>query len=216
MNFPRWPRTDVGTVILHWIVVGATLVLLWTGLRFTADDVHNVWLREYDTLLAGENLWGRHMLAGYVLSAAVIGYAVYMTRARLTERIRLNVARLQGLFGTVKTRWSAINVLLYWAFILATVGACVTGWMAYSGVGGAVLEVHLWCAWVILAFPVLHLAALLRLGGVPHIARIFRPKRIEAGAEEIDFAEIVAELLAEKRAAAARTAAARAQPRSQT
>ncbi|MCB1339455.1 MAG: cytochrome b/b6 domain-containing protein [Maritimibacter sp.] len=212
MTFARWPRTDVGTVLLHWIAVGAIGVLLWTGLRLTADDVHQQWLRDYDGWLAGENLWGRHMLAGYVLSMVVAGYGVYVTRARLGERIRLNLARLQGLFGSVKTRWSAINVLLYWVFILATLGACVTGWMAYHGLGGAVLKVHLWCSWAVLAFPVLHLAALLRLGGIPHIARILRPKRIEPGGEEIDFAEIVAELLAEKRAAAARAAQRRAQP----
>jgi cytochrome b subunit of formate dehydrogenase len=51
MNFRRWPRTDVGTVFLHWVVVIAIGVLLLTGLRFTSDDLHHLWLRDFDQQL---------------------------------------------------------------------------------------------------------------------------------------------------------------------
>jgi len=201
MNFRRWPRTDVGTVLLHWAAVAAVVVLAATGLRFTSDDVQFLWLRDLDGQLATENLWQRHMLAGYVLSVVAVAYAVHMSRARLLDRIRISAVRLQGLFGTPAARWPAINALLAWAFLVAALGACVTGWLAYGGIAGPVLRIHLICTWVILAFPVLHLLALLRVGGVPHLARIFRPKRAEPPPEEIDLAHVVAQLLAEKQAA---------------
>jgi cytochrome b subunit of formate dehydrogenase len=201
MNFRRWPRTDIGTVLLHWVAVAAIVVLLLTGLRFTSDDVHHLWLRGFDAYLATENLWERHVIAGGALTMTVVGYVIYMSKARLSDRIRLNTARLQGLFGTAKMRWSCINVLICWAFFVAVLGACVTGWLAYYDIGGPVLPLHRLCTWVILAFPVMHLLALLRLGGVPHLVRIFRPKRVEPVADEIDLALIVSDLLAEKRAA---------------
>ncbi len=201
MNARQWPRTDIGTVLLHWIAVAATVVLILTGLRFASDDIHNVWLRAFDRQLATKDLWFRHMVAGYVFTVVAVGYAIYMSRGRLVDRIRLNAARLQGLFGTPRMRWSCINVLLYWAFLLAALGACITGWLAYYDVGGPVLRIHLLCTWVIVGFPVLHLVALLRLGGIPHIARIFRPKRPAVVAQDIDLAIVVSDLLAEKRAA---------------
>lgn len=201
MNFRRWPRTDVGTVILHWIAVIAVIVLLLTGLRFASDDVDNVWLRDFDPYLGSENLWYRHMVAGYVLSAVAAGYAIYMSKGRLTDRIRLNAARLQGLFASEKMRWTCINVLLYWLFLVAALGACVTGWLAYYGAGDPVFHIHLLCTWVIIAFVALHLLAHLRLGGLPQVLRILRPKRIEAAPQEVDLAVVVSDLLAERRAA---------------
>ncbi|MGO4854058.1 cytochrome b/b6 domain-containing protein [Phaeovulum sp. W22_SRMD_FR3] len=201
MNFRRWPRTDVGTVLLHWVTVAAIVVLMQTGLRFTSDDVHYLWLRDFDAYLGSETLWERHLIAAGVLTLAAVAYALYMSKARLWDRIRLNGARLQGLFGTAKMCWSCINVLLYWAFFIAVLGACATGWLAYYDLGGPLLPLHRLCTWVILAFPVLHLLALLRLAGVPHLLRIFRPKRVEPAADEIDLAHIVSDLLAEKRAA---------------
>lgn len=197
----KWPRTDLGTVLLHWLAVVSIATLVVTGLRFTSDDIDHVWLRAFDHQLASENLWYRHMMTGYVLTVIAVGYAVYMVQGGLVDRIRLNAARLQGLFGTRRMRWSCINVLLYWAFLLATVGACVTGWLAYHGAPQPVAEMHLLCTWVIVAFPILHLFALLRLGGLPQILRIFRPKRIEGVAQDVDLAGVVSELLAEKHAA---------------
>lgn len=201
MNFRRWPRTDIGTVILHWAAVTSVVVLMLTGLRFTSDDMENVWLREFDAYLGTDNLWYRHMVAGYVLTAVMVAYAIYVTKARLTDRIRLNGARLQGLFSSDKMRWAGVNVLLCWTFLFAALGACVTGWLAYYGVDGLVLHIHLICTWVIIGFVALHLLALLRLGGLPQVLRIFRPKRIEAAPVEVDLASVVSDLLAEKRAA---------------
>jgi cytochrome b subunit of formate dehydrogenase len=201
MNFRRWPRTDVGTVFLHWVVVIAIGVLLLTGLRFTSDDLHHLWLRDFDQQLWSNDLWEHHMIAGLALTAALGAYASYMSKARLIDRIRLNAARLQGLFGPPKTRGASINVLLLWSFLFATLGACVTGWLAFFDMGGNVLPIHLLCTWVILVFPVLHVLGLLNLGGVPHLIRIFRPKRLEARTDDIDLAHVVSDLLAEKRAA---------------
>ncbi|MBV7407797.1 cytochrome b/b6 domain-containing protein [Maritimibacter sp. DP1N21-5] len=198
MSMRRWPRTDIGTVVLHWLVVGAIGVLTWTGLRFAADDVHSEWLRDFDRQLASEDLWVWHIYGGYVLTFAVAAYAVYMIRARLGARIRLDAARLQGLFGTAKQRWSCINVLLCWGLFASVAGVCVTGWLAYHDAGAPVLLVHRWCTWAILGFPLLHVFALIRMGGATQIVRIFRPKRTEVPEEDIDLADLVADLLAQK------------------
>lgn len=200
MNFRKWPRTDAGTVLLHWVAIGAVVVLLLTGLRFTSDDVHHMWMHDLDGYLPSDNLWFRHMVAGFAFTVTAAGYGVYMTKGRLLDRIRLNAARLQGLFGNAKARWSCINVLLYWSFMVAAVGACVTGWLAYYGVAEPVLRIHLLCTWVIISFPAMHIVALIRVGGVPQVARIFRPKRSEPVAEDVDLASVVSDLLAEKRA----------------
>ncbi|MEO8241179.1 MAG: cytochrome b/b6 domain-containing protein [bacterium] len=201
MNMGRWPRTDVGTVVLHWVVLIAVVVLLMTGLRFSSDDIHHLWLRDFDAQLWSENLWQLHMIAGYALTVSLVVYANYLARARLFDRIRVNAARMQALFGTPKSRWSSIHVLMSWAFLIAAAAACVTGWLTYYGLAGPAVRIHLLCSWVILTFPVLHVLALLRIGGVPHLARILRPKRTEAAPEEVDLANVVSDLLAEKRAA---------------
>jgi cytochrome b subunit of formate dehydrogenase len=201
MNFKRWPRTDVGTVLLHWVVVVSVVVLAGTGLRFASDDLEFRVLRGLDPYLPQNNLWLYHIAAGYVLTISIVAYTSYISKARLADRTRLNAARLQSLVGTAKARWSAINALMVWVFFVAALSACVTGWLAYFGVDGPVLQIHLLCTWVILAFPVLHILGLLRLGGIPHLVRIFRPKRAEAAAEDLDLANVVADLLAERRAA---------------
>jgi cytochrome b subunit of formate dehydrogenase len=212
MNFRRWPRTDAGTVLLHWVVVIATVVLAASGLRFASDDGASKVLRGLDPYLPGNNLWFYHVAAGYVLTIAVVAYASYLAKARLVDRIRLNTARFQSLFGTAKARWSAINAMLCWVFFVATLGSCVTGWLVYFWLGGAALQIHLFCTWIILAFPALHVLGLLRLGGLPHTLRIFRPKRTEPVAEEIDLANVVADLLAERHAAQQRAAGRPGQP----
>ncbi len=201
MNFKKWPRTDVGTVLLHWAVVGAIVVLALSGLRYISDDGDVAMVREIDAYLPANSVWLIHIGAGYVLTLIMVAYALYISKARLGDRIKLNAARIQGLFGTAKARWSVINIMMIWSFFIAAIGACITGWLAYYGMAGSVLWLHQQCAWAILSFPVLHVLAQLRLGGVPHLIRVVRPKQAEAAAEEIDLANVVADLLAERRAA---------------
>ena len=154
--------------------VAAIVVLVKTGLRFTSDDVHYLWLRDFDAYLGASALWERHLIAAGGLSLLVVAYAIYMSEARVLDLIRLNGARLQGLFGTARMRWSCINLLLYWAFFAAVLGTAVIGWLAYNDIGGPVLPLHRLCTSVILLFPMLHILALLRLTRLPHLLRILR------------------------------------------
>ncbi|WP_102225917.1 cytochrome b/b6 domain-containing protein [Acidimangrovimonas sediminis] len=201
MNARPWPRTDIGTVLLHWSVAGATVVLLLTGLRITSDDVGHEWLRALDGVLMSNDLWTRHILAAQVLTAAAVGYAIYLPASRLTGRIHVDRLRLKGLFGTSQTRWSCLNALICWGFLIAASGLIVTGWLAYVGAPEPVLDLHLWCTWAVVAFVPLHLYALLRLGGFRHLARMFRPRRLAAQEGDLDLAVVVSELLAEREAA---------------
>jgi hypothetical protein len=200
MKDRRWPRTDIGTVVFHWLAVASVAVLLLTGLRFSSDDIHNIWLRTFDQVLASEDVWYRHMIAGYGFTFVAAGYSVYMLKARLFDRIRLNSTRMKDLFGSSQKRWASINVISCWAFLIAAIGACTTGWLAYFGASAQVLYLHRLCTWVIIGFPALHILALAKMGGLAQLSRILRPKHVEPPAAEIDLVEVVADLLEEKRA----------------
>ena len=43
--------------------VAAIVVLVKTGLRFTSDDVHYLWLRDFDACLGTNALRERHLIA---------------------------------------------------------------------------------------------------------------------------------------------------------
>lgn len=195
MSSRRTPATDFGTVLIHWLLVAAFIVLVATGLKLAADEPSLFILKYLDSILPQEDLWYLHLLSAIGLTALFIAYGFYISRARLGQRIRLDRARISGLFRSARLRWAAVNVLLYWVFFLALSVEIVTGAMLFFGIGGGVLTLHLHSMWLCLAFPILHVAAHWSYGGNGQLLRIVRPAKNALPQPAPDLVEILVDRL---------------------
>lgn len=196
MKSYRWPKTDLGTVVLHWMAAASLIWLLLTGVRIASDDVGLSWLGALGSLLPVENLWFNHMIGGYILTATIFTYAIYVAKARLFSRIKFDSSRIHGVFVNSRARFACLNILLHWIFFVTLFACAATGWVLFAAPNSWALEIHLTCLWILGAFPLLHVLVQLRMGGLPQIARIFRPAPLAAPAPAPDLASVVADLLA--------------------
>lgn len=169
------PRTDFGTVLLHWLFVAALAVAAATGLRIAADDLDLAFLTVLDPILPSNNLFFNHVASGLVIVAVMAAYAVYVVRTGLTRRFRLDQSRLAGLKAGGRNRWAALNALLIWGLFAALMVLAVTGAWLYLGGGSTLMRLHLQATWVVLAFPLLHVAIHFAIGGAPQLLRIVMP-----------------------------------------
>lgn len=199
MAFGRRPRTDYGTVVLHVVLLGAFLTLLMTGLRIASDDPDTMWLAVLDPVLPMEHLWYWHLVSGVALIAMLAAYAVYVTRARLSVRIRFDGARLLSIWRGGRPRLSAMNVAVVWSLLGCLVVEIISGAMLFWGAGEAILSLHLWTTWICLVCVALHVALHAAYGGAEQVLRIFRPSRLHSAGPPPDLAELLAEQLRGRR-----------------
>ncbi|HVY57147.1 MAG TPA: ethylbenzene dehydrogenase-related protein [Xanthobacteraceae bacterium] len=172
-------RTDFGTVVLHWLLVGSLTVSVATGLRIAADSPTHSWLLLLDGILPKNIVWTGHIPAAVMLFALSIAYAVYVSRAGLVRRIRLDRARLMGMLRPGQARWGAINVVLYWILFATLLTELVTGGLLYFGYGSDfIVSLHLMGTWMVLGYAALHIAAHWAAGGATQLLRVLRPTRL--------------------------------------
>ena len=189
----RIRKTDYGTVILHWLLVASVAVAVITGLRIATESPDHSWIGVLDLVLPKAAVWTGHIEAAVLLIAISLAYAVYMYRAGLGRRVRLDRVRLQGLLGRRIARWGAINVALYWLFYLAMLAQLVTGGLLYIGYSnGGTVFIHWIGMWGILGYGVLHVAFHWRLGGSEQLLRILRPARLVPPPPPFDPADVLA------------------------
>ena len=62
-------KTDYGTIILHWLLVGAFGVAFFTGMRIATETPGRLWINLFDAVLPRESVWVIHMQAAMVLVA---------------------------------------------------------------------------------------------------------------------------------------------------
>ena len=194
----RGRKTDYGTIILHWLLVGALGVAFFSGMRIATETPDRTWINLFDIVLPRESVWMAHMQAAVVLIAVSLAYAVYVVKSGLGRRVRLDSIRLRGLFGRKQARLGAWNVLLYWIFFVAMLALMVSGGLLYFGLyaGHDIATLH-WCGtWVITAFAVLHVLVHHRIGGASQLLRILRPAPLPAAPPQLDAVELLT-LLAE-------------------
>jgi len=185
-------KTDYGTIVLHWTLVGSLVVAVLTGLRIATEAPDRTWINALDGILPRSTVWTAHMPAAVVLVAVAIAYAVYMSLSGLARRVRLDRARMRGLFGNRQTRWSAINVVLYWGFFVTLLSQLATGGLLYFGFTEAILiSLHWVGTWVIVGYAALHVLAHWKLGGKPQLLRIFRPAAIVPPPPPLDPIELL-------------------------
>lgn len=142
-------KTDYGTIILHWLLVGALGIAFVSGLRIATEAPDRGWINLFDTVLPRESVWVAHIQAGVVLVTVSLAYAVYMTRSGLGRRVRLDKIRLRGLFGRKQARLGAYNIVLYWVFFVAMASLIVSGGLLYFGLyaGHDVATLHWYGSW---------------------------------------------------------------------
>src|SRR5215475_5552733 len=126
-------KTDYGTVILHWLFAAGLGVAFVTGLRIATEAPDRQWLNFLDAVLPGENVWVPHMQAALVLVALALADAVYLFRSGVTARVRLDRARLRGLFGKGQARLRAFNSVLTWALFAAIIAPLVSCGLLHLG-----------------------------------------------------------------------------------
>lgn len=204
MEHVRKEKTDYGTVIFHWAMAASLALAVATGFRIATETPGREWLNVFNFFLPKASVWTEHLQAALLLTGTSVAYVVYVWRARLWSRVRLDGVRLRGLFGRRFARWGTINIALYWAFFLAILTQLGTGTLMYLGRAGSVMvRMHWFGMWFILSYVVLHIFSQWRFGGAAQLLRIFRPGRLTAPPPPLDIGEILALLDEQSRQPAA-------------
>jgi Ni,Fe-hydrogenase I cytochrome b subunit len=172
------PKTDLGTIILHWLLVGALVWAIATGLRIACESPDHDWIRTFDEMLPQSRIWIGHFQSALLLIFVAIAYPIYMVRAALLTRIRLDAVRLRDL-GHDRYRWATVNVVLNWACYLTVLTEILTGGLLYFDRGHAtVVRIHWLTTWIIIAMAPAHVLAHFAFGGVAQLLRLFRPVQL--------------------------------------
>lgn len=169
------PRTDVGTILIHWTASIACFVTLATGLRLASDQEFSVVWRAIAPILPQGEIWSWHILSGLALTFGSTAYIVYMHRSGLAGRIAPNKLKVFASPAPRKMKWGAANVLLHWLLYGLVVVQTVTGILLYLGYGGFNVTVHSVAATFVLLYIVAHLIGHFGYGGWLQLLRVFKP-----------------------------------------
>ncbi len=172
------PRSDVGTIFLHWVTAVAFVVSLFTGIRIAADALSAPVSHWLNPILPQGEIWTWHFLAGLTLFFAASAYLVYVWRSGLANRNALKKTRVMVMPVASKMRFGGLNVLLHWAAYLIVLLMTVTGVILYFGFGGWIVSVHSYVAFIGLAYVFIHAIAHYLYGGWWQVFRVFRPAKL--------------------------------------
>jgi cytochrome b subunit of formate dehydrogenase len=172
------PRTDIGTLVLHWATAIAFLVSLFTGIRIAADALNAPVSHWLSPILPQGEIWTWHFLAGLALFFCAAAYLIYMRRSGLANRNALKKSRVMVMPVAAKMRFGGLNVLLHWAAYLIIVVMTVTGVLLYLGHGGWLVQIHSYTAFVGLTYIFVHIIAHYMFGGWWQVFRVFRPAKL--------------------------------------
>ena len=186
-------KTDYGTVVFHWLLVGALAIAMATGLRIATEGPDRVWINVLDPILPKAAVWTEHLQSAAVLVAVSLAYILYMRWLHLRQRILLDRVRLRGLLGRPSARWGTINICLYWLFFLVMLSQLLTGTLLYLGYADSLMvQMHWLGLWLILGYVGLHLVSQWLLGGAAQLLRIFRPTRRIPASRQFELADVLA------------------------
>ena len=172
------PRTDVGTLVLHWATAVAFFISLFTGIRIAADALNAPVSHWLNPILPQGEIWTWHFLSGLALFFCAAAYLVYLRRAGLSNRNALKKTRVMALPVAKKMRFGGLNVALHWAAYAIIVIMTATGIFLYLGWGGWLISVHSYVAFIGLGYIFVHILAHYLFGGWWQIFRVFRPARL--------------------------------------
>lgn len=173
------PRSDVGTIILHWTTAIAFVVSLFTGIRMATFGHVLPGLSQWlSPIMPQGEMWTWHFFAGLALFFCASAYLIYLNRGGLTARNALKKIRVALMPVASKMRWQAVNVGLHWfVYALITV-MMVTGVILYLGYGGWWVWVHSISAFIGFGYIFLHVLTHYMFGGWWQLFRLFRPAQL--------------------------------------
>src|ERR1051326_5400972 len=169
------PRSDVGTIILHWATAVAFFVSIFTGVRIAADHPDELISKWLEPILPQGEVWTWHFFAGLTLFFCASAYILYLARSGLAPRIALKKVRAFVVPRAGKLRYDALNVVLHWLGYAVLAVLTTTGILPYLGYGGLLLTVHLASAFTGIAYTLGHLLSHYLYGGLQQWLRLFRP-----------------------------------------
>lgn len=194
----RLRRTDYGTIILHWLLVGATLVDFVTGLRMATEAPGHAWIADHlDWVLPRHHTWTWHMPAGVVLTSVAVAYTIYIAKSGLGRRVAIDKMRIKALMGRRPARLGSISVLLHWVLFMAISALIVTGGLLFFGIasGYATMMIHWYATWIVPAFILMHVLVHYGIGGTSQLYRVFRPQALPPPPPRLDAVELLTMLV---------------------
>jgi hypothetical protein len=196
------------------VTVAAFVVALLSGLRIASEAPDRSWINLFDAVLPRDHVWTAHMQAAIVLISVMFGYPLYIRRAALGRRIRLDKIRLRGLFSHGAARAGSINIVLYWIFFGAILTLIGSGGLLYFGLAASqdVMTIHWYAMWVALGFVGLHVMSHAVIGGVAQLLRIVRPTKLATPAPPLDAVELMTLLVEQSAGLPARSAELEGRP----
>jgi cytochrome b subunit of formate dehydrogenase len=173
------PRSDVGTIILHWSTAIALVVSLLTGFRIaTFGFVAPRFARWLSQILPQGEMWTWHFLASLTLFFCSSAYLIYIMRSGLVPRNRLKRVKIVLIAAARRKRWEGANIGLHWfIYVLITV-MTVTGIILYLGYGDWWVWIHSVTAIVGLGYIFVHVISHYMYGGWWQLFRLFRPAKL--------------------------------------
>jgi Ethylbenzene dehydrogenase/Prokaryotic cytochrome b561 len=174
------PRSDIGTVILHWVTTIAMIASMVTGLRISADAEGAYFAPLLEPILPQGEIWSIHIYSALTLIACIIAYTLYMARSGLKRRVSLRRTVVFTVPVAPKLRWAATNVVLHWVLFATVMVLLASGVALYLGYGGWIVTVHFVSTMVAAAYIVGHLFSHFMYGGLQQWLRLFRPMKLAA------------------------------------
>jgi cytochrome b561 len=176
-NMP--PRTDIGTIAIHWATAAAFAVSIITGVRIAIFGHAAPSIAQRLSWIAPQGeIWTWHFLAGLSLFFCASTYLIYIHRGGLMRRNALVKLRVLLLPTAPKVKLEAINVALHWFIYALIVIMTVTGVVLYLGYGGWWVWVHSVSAFIGIAYIFVHVASHYLQGGWWQVCRVFRPTKL--------------------------------------
>lgn len=170
------PRSDYGTIVLHWALAIAIIVSLFTGLRLSADAEYSVFAKSLEPILPQGEIWTWHFVSALVVVAGIFAYSLYLSMGRLKRRVSVKKTVVLTLPASQRLRWAAVNVIFYWVLFAAVAALTVTGVLLYIGHGGLVVDIHYISALFVGGYIVAHVFSHYMYGGLSQLLRLFRPQ----------------------------------------
>lgn len=174
---PR-PRSDLPTALLHWGLVLALLVSVSTGWRIASLGEGGTMARWVDALALQGNVPWLHFASATLLVALVVAYFAFLWHLGLLGRLSLRLASLRS--PDRRTRWQALNRLVYWVALVLLATSAATGALMYFAPGLLPTEplasLHRFISWAFVAYIALHVLAQWGLGGFAQLTKLFTPR----------------------------------------
>ncbi len=175
---PESPRSDFGTVVLHWTTAITFLVSLFTGIRIASDNPNAVVSKWLTPILPQGEIWTWHFFAGLTLFFCGSAYVLYRRRSAVSRRNAPKRLKVLLLPVVSKLKFAALNVALHWLLYSLVVVMTGTGIALYLGYGGWILYIHSTAAFIALGYIFAHVTSHYMMGGIWQLLRIVRPTRL--------------------------------------